>query len=133
MTLFFSHFPFIPTKKTKFLGHFGPDWNFNLLFDGLLIIQRYLSQLSHKDKVHLEDSDEKWRWIIKEPAFETSKTGLFRVVYHGTAPTIRLRVVVWIIRCHKNLLTVTLPYYHIPYKIQVCTSWYRKLHTYDIQ
>ena len=31
-----------------------PDLNFNLLFDGLPIIQRYLRHLSHKDKDHLE-------------------------------------------------------------------------------
>ena len=36
-----------------------PDLNFNLLFDGPPIIQRCLSHLSHKDKVHLEASDEK--------------------------------------------------------------------------
>ena len=36
-----------------------PDLNFNLLFYGLSIIQRYLSRLSHKDKVHIEASDEK--------------------------------------------------------------------------
>ena len=104
------------------LRHFQPLLNLKLLFDGLPIIQRYLSHLSHKVKVHLEASDEKWRWIIKEPAFKTSKTRLLRIVYYGTAPTIRLRVVVVIVRCHKNLLTVTLPYYHIPYKIQVYTS-----------
>ena len=34
---------------------FEPDLNFNLLFDGLSIIQQYnSSHLSHKDKVHLE-------------------------------------------------------------------------------
>ena len=38
---------------------FEPDLNFNLLFYGLPIIQRYLSHLSHKDKVHLEAPDEK--------------------------------------------------------------------------
>ena len=38
---------------------FEPDLNFNLLFDGLPIIQRYLSHLSHKVIVHLEASDEK--------------------------------------------------------------------------
>ena len=38
---------------------FEPDLNLNLLFDGLPIKQRYLSHLSHKDKVHLEASDQK--------------------------------------------------------------------------
>ena len=39
---------------------FEPDLNFNLLFDGLSIIQQYnRSHLSHKDKVHLEASDQK--------------------------------------------------------------------------
>ena len=38
---------------------FEPDLNFNLLFVGLPILQRFFSHLSHKDKVHLEASDEK--------------------------------------------------------------------------
>ena len=41
------------------LRHFGPDLDLKLLFDGLPIIQRCLSHLSHKDKVNLEASDEK--------------------------------------------------------------------------
>ena len=41
------------------LRHFEPDLNLKLLFNGLPIIQRYLSDLSHKDKVHLEGSDGK--------------------------------------------------------------------------
>ena len=38
---------------------FEPYLNFNLLFDGVPIIQRHFSHLSHIDKLHIEVSDGK--------------------------------------------------------------------------